>query len=226
MKILLFDIDGTLLYTGGSGKIAFERVFSEFFGVEHVWGNLIPDGKTDPCIVQELAQAALKRSLNGEECGRLERQYLIYCEEELLRAPNFRLVPGVEVVLQHLSQKKDCLLGLATGNFEEAGWSKLERGGIRQYFQFGGFGSDSSDRLELTQIGLKRGKSLLKAGEKLEEVYLIGDTEHDLAVGKKIGAKTIAIATTEEKMKRLKPLQPDYLFKDFTPASQWIEIFS
>jgi len=136
MKLILFDIDGTLLLTGGAGMIAFERAFAELFGLAEVWGDLKPDGKTDPAIIDEITLRVMSRELTPEEYGNLCRRYHEHFRLEILNAKAFRLMPGVEDVLARLAKRADVRLGVATGNFEEAAWLKLERGGLRQYFSF------------------------------------------------------------------------------------------
>src|SRR3989338_1935415 len=175
-KILLFDIDGTLLLTGGVGKIAFEKAFDELFGIPDAWGDTIPDGKTDPIIIGEIVAKTLGRPLSQIEYSRLAERYLRYFRNEIRDAPNFRLMPGVSALLNSLSKTENVSLGIATGNLEEAAWLKLERGGIRHFFPFGGFGSDSNERSEIIQIAIKHGEKTLGRKFDAKEIYIIGDT--------------------------------------------------
>lgn len=194
-KMLLFDIDGTLLYTGGAGRTAFERAFEELFGVPDAWGNTNPDGKTDPWIIDEIAGRVLGRSLQAAEYGELVRRYLLYFRSEIKTSPRFRLMPGVPALLQALSASEEFMIGIATGNFEESAWSKLEQGGIRDYFRFGGFASDSGDRPEILKAAIERGRRLHNADPGPEEIFVIGDTERDIQAAKAIGVRVIAVAT-------------------------------
>jgi len=214
-KILIFDVDGTLLLTGGAGRIAFEKAFEELFGVREVWGNLIPDGKTDPAIIDEIAKKSLNRRLDSGEYAALCEHYLSYFESELVGTERFHLMPGVYRLIESLSKDRVMHLGIATGNFEDAAWKKLEKGRLRSFFSFGGFGSDSRERFRLTQIALKRGKQLLKESVPDHQVYVIGDTVHDVTVGKRLGVRTIGIATGRTSWDELGAYKPDHLLPGF-----------
>ena len=133
-KLLLFDIDGTLLLTGGAGKVAFEEAFEELFEVPNAWRNLDPHGKTDPAIFDEVATRELGRLLTPGEFDLLMERYEDIFEERIHESPRFELMPGVVEILEHLSRDPEIFLALGTGNFERAGRMKLSRGGIEHYF--------------------------------------------------------------------------------------------
>ena len=192
-KILLFDIDGTLLLTGGAGKIAFEKAFHELFGIANSWGETNPHGKTDPMIFEEIALRVLKRPVSRDENSMLVERYLYHFRKEIKRSPNFRLMPGIPSLLQTLSKEKNLILGIATGNLEEAGWLKLERGGLRDFFPFGGFGSDSSERSKIILTAIKRAEKTSGQKANLDQVYIIGDTHYDVRAAKKVGLKSIGV---------------------------------
>lgn len=223
-KILLFDIDGTLLLTGGAGKIAFEKAVEELFGFKNSWGNLIPDGKTDPMIIEEvitpLKGSPLSQSEYEELCGR----YHDHFEIEVARVEKFRVMPGIVELLNHLSENPSLALGIATGNFRKAADMKLRRGGIEHFFSFGGFACDSADRRELTKIGYERGKTFCGENIASSNVVVIGDTVHDIRAGKSIGAKTVAVCTGSTLPETLQTLEPDYLFQDLSDTRSFLSI--
>lgn len=221
-KILLFDIDGTLLLTGGVGKIAFEQAFEELFQIPNAWGNVIPDGKTDPLIIEEIAAQTLKRKLKTKEHEILCERYTAYFRREIKNAPNFRLMPGVSTLLETLSKRSDVLLGIATGNLEEAGWLKLERGRIRHYFQFGGFGSDSHVRAEIIKKALERAEKTLKTAVPRESVFVIGDTEHDIRAAQKLGLQSIGVATGNFDRNDLHSSKPTHLLENLTDLDRFL----
>jgi phosphoglycolate phosphatase len=223
MKIILFDIDCTLLHTGGSGRIAFEKTFKDLYGIEDVWQDLVPDGKTDPAIVEELIARIFKRPPTTDELFKVSKSYQEHFEREIKNPPNFRLMPGVSEMLQTLSSK-NLLLGVATGNYETAAWAKLECGGLRKFFQFGGFGSDSHDRMELTRLAVERGRKI--AGKEIpdEAVFLLGDTPHDIRAGKAAGAITIGVATGRTSVQEFKLCGADYAVEDFRNADRLLTI--
>ncbi len=223
-KILLFDIDGTLLLTGGVGADAFNIVFKEMFGIDDAWGSCIPDGKTDPIIIEEVAQASLGRKLNDSEYEKLCVRYLEIFDRDILKAERFRLMPGVPGLLEQLSRDRKLALGVATGNFERAAWSKLERGGIRHHFGFGGFASDSALRPELTRTALLRGHEAI--GKELDpgQVFVIGDTIWDIHAGKHIGSRTVGIATGRYSVGEFKAAGADFAFPDLTDLAGFLKM--
>ena len=224
-KILLFDIDGTLLLTGGAGRVAFEEAFLEIFGIQNIWGDLIPDGKTDPAIVEELSEKSLGRPLRKNEYDSLLKRYLIRFRVEIQRSQRFRLMPGVPELLKRLAGKDNVLVGLATGNFEEPAWLKLERGGIRNFFSFGGFGSDSHIRSEILRIAVARAEQILREKAELARTYVIGDTDHDVRAAKKLGLKSIVVTTGSMKAEVFSGAnEPTYLLRDLSDQEAFLKL--
>jgi len=225
MKMILFDIDGTLLLTGGVGGDAFDRAFEEIFGIPEIWGNTQPHGKTDPMIIEEIVKRALDRKLTRKEYRLLCESYIAHFSHLIKKAPRFRLMPGILKLLPLLkARKKDFLLGLATGNFESASWMKLQRGNIHRYFQFGGFGSDSHNRTALTRMAIKRGKAIAGHRFKKKDIFIIGDTEKDIRVAKEIGVPVIAVATGGHTRQELKRYKPDFLLNNLTAIRKFFAI--
>lgn len=214
--MLLFDIDGTLLYTGGAGRTAFEKAFEELFGITESWGNTRPDGKTDPLIIDEIARRVLGRPLEAREYEELVRRYLAYFRSEIKTSPRFRVMPGVPALLRALSSSDEFLVGVATGNFEDSAWSKLEQGGIRGHFSFGGFASDSGHRPEILQAAIDRGRRIHGADFSPEEIFVIGDTERDIQAARAVGIRAIAVATGRMKREDFAPHQPDHVLADLS----------
>jgi phosphoglycolate phosphatase len=224
MKLLLFDIDGTLLHTGGAGRIAFEIAFEELFGIVDSWADLVPDGKTDPVIIEEITQRCLGRNLSQKEYDALCTRYHFHFRREVMIIPKYRLMPGVAELLETLEKNQKWFLGIATGNFQEAAWAKLERGKIHHYFKFGGFACDSRNRTELTQAAIARGEKVL--GEKINpnEILLIGDTPLDIAVGKNLKIKTVGVATGRTSVKDFELIGADYAFQDLSNTQAFIDL--
>lgn len=226
VKMLLFDIDGTLLHTGGAGSRALEKAFEDLFGIEGAWKGIIPDGKTDPMIIQEMALGSLGRFLEGTEYEKVVCSYEKYFETEIRTAASFRLMPGIPGLFKKLLSLEGFLLGVATGNFEAPAWGKLERGGLRGCFSFGGFGSDSHDRTELTSRAVRRGELL--AGRKFlaSEVVVIGDTPFDVRAGKNLGFKTVAVATGHTAGPAWEEHAPDFVLSDFSDTGAAVDLLS
>ncbi len=206
MKLVLFDIDGTLLLTGGAGSRALRRALYRVFGLANGMNSIRPDGKTDPQIVQE----ALRR--HGKEQGVIVpsffRTYLEFLEGEIRVSPNFVVLPGVRRLVSRLDHDKRFSVGLATGNIEEGARLKLKRAGLSSFFSFGAFGSDAEDRTRLIRIAIHRGLEKISPAD-LEAVFVIGDTPRDIIHGREAKAKTIAVATGSYSLDTLRSYGPD-----------------
>ncbi|MFO1462750.1 MAG: HAD family hydrolase [bacterium] len=225
-KLILFDIDGTLLMTGGAGKEAFNRVFAEHYGIAGAWRDIHPDGRTDPSLIVELFEKNLGRRPVPEEMQRVSSAYAEAFEEALPRSERFRLLPGVVALLNFLSEREIGLLGLATGNFESTAGQKLRHAGLHGYFRFGGYGSDHVQRVELTRIAVERGRALLGGGWlPNEEIILVGDTLHDIECGRRLGLTTVAVATGSTPRAALEAARPDFVLDSFTPLEEVALVF-
>lgn len=225
MKLILFDIDGTLLYTGGSGRIAFEKAFEELYGVKDVWQDLVPDGKTDPVIIEEIVSRALGRSLTEREEKVLADRYHKHFEIEIQNPPRFEVLPGVPELLEILSRRPDVMLGIVTGNFEQAAWAKLRRAALHSFFRFGGFASDHGNRAELTRIGIERGRKLLGDHSGKVQIFVIGDTPHDVRAGKSSGAAVIGVATGRTGVQEFyEKHKADYALENLSDSARFLKI--
>lgn len=199
--IALFDIDGTLLQAGGAGRRAVELALSEV--LEELEAELEEEvslhsvefaGRTDPWIVR----AALTHYGVMADDGLVHeviRRYVAHLPGELERADAFEVLPGVLSLLSELSGRDDLVVGLGTGNTQTAAYAKLARGGLDSFFAFGGFGSDHSERPEVLRTALHRGLEETGAEREDARVVVIGDTPHDVAAARAIGAHCVAVST-------------------------------
>src|SRR5471032_2412354 len=142
-KLLLFDLDWTLIYTGGAGVRALNIAFEKLFRIPQAMKQVSPDGKTDPAICREMIRVHLGRPPEDGEIEKLCRGYLDRLAQEIPEGPGYRILPGIPELLQILSARTDLLMGLGTGNLEEGARIKLARADLMKYFKFGGFGSDA-----------------------------------------------------------------------------------
>jgi len=225
-KVLLFDIDATLLLSGNAGGRALNRVFLDLYGIPGAFDHIRPHGKTDPMIFREIFETRKPDLPPDPEMGKVTERYLGYLKEELQDSPKFRVMPGVKPLLEALSRVPSLVLGLATGNLEPAAWLKLGRGGLDPYFRFGGFGSDAEDRTELVRIAMERAGSHLKRQVPGEDIYVIGDTPRDIRCGKEAGARTVAVATGKNGVEELSRHGPDHVFEDFSNVQDAVDFFS
>jgi len=224
-KVLLFDIDATLLLSGNAGGRALNRLFLELYGIPAAFDPIHPDGKTDPMIFREIFRTWKPRMDPEPEMGRVAERYLAYLEQELRDSPGFRLMPGVKPLLEALSGEPSLALGLATGNLEPAARLKLGRGGLDPYFRFGGFGSDAEERTRLVRVAMERAGEHLGAPVPARDIYVIGDTPRDILCGKEAGARTVAVATGKSSARELASHGPDHVFQDFSDVREALTFF-
>ncbi len=210
----LFDLDGTLVLTGGAGLRAFDRAFREIFGSDGKIISVNPAGMTDPAILDAVCRGFLNRGPTAEEGERVFAKYLDYLREEIDKTDRFEVMPGVKSLLEILDQNDRCFLGLGTGNLQEGARIKLEYPDLWRYFRFGGFGSDATDRTRLLEKAFEEGRRLLPPGEDFETVYVIGDTPRDITAGRAIGARTIGVATGPYSMEVLDASGADRVYPD------------
>jgi phosphoglycolate phosphatase-like HAD superfamily hydrolase len=225
MKLILFDVDGTILLSGGAAIRAINRVFKKTYIIENAMDGIKPDGMTDLLILRDMFNKGLKRDFLPEEAEEIFKDYILFLEEEMTNSEGFKIMPGISELLEVLSKRKDLALGIATGNVEKGAWIKLKHSKLDSYFKFGGFGSDSENREQLIRIAIERGQTLFNEGREFEEVFVIGDTPFDITHGKAAGAKTIAVATGSYSVEDLEKYNPDYLFESFLDLKKVLEIF-
>jgi phosphoglycolate phosphatase-like HAD superfamily hydrolase len=209
--VLLFDIDGTLITTGGVGRKAIERAFRERYGRDDA--TRFPfDGMTDRLIAR-LGLQALGVATTDEAIAELLEFYVELLAEEVQRADasRYRLHAGIAEALAR-AEALGCGIGLGTGNVREGARIKLERLGVHERFAFGGFGSDSEDRTELIRRGAERGATHL--GVPLAEcrVVVIGDTPKDVAAAQGIGAESIGVGTGSYRAESLRECGATHAF--------------
>ncbi len=197
MKLVLFDIDGTILWTDGAGRRAIQHALVEVFGARGPEDHRF-DGKTDPQIVREMMRVEGHEDAHIDE--HMERLFAMYVERlrDELRNPQHppKLFPGVKVLLDTLAERQDVLLGLLTGNLVEGARAKLESVGVDpDIFVIGAFGSDHELRPELPAIARRRAAELLDVEVDGRDIVVIGDTPADMTCGQSVGAKPIGVAT-------------------------------
>ena len=210
IRAVLFDIDGTLLVTGGAGGAAWQRAFEELYGVEANVAERTDAGMTDPQIAEIVFREAIGREARPEERARAMAGYLRHLPDTVRESSGYRLMPGVEEPLDRLIDQ-GLLLGLVTGNVEAAAHIKLSRAGLNRFFSFGGYGSDSADRTEVTEAGLRRGE-LVSGGELHEGACIaVGDTPRDIAAGHGAGIEVVGVATGSYSIDQLAAAAADYV---------------
>jgi phosphoglycolate phosphatase len=221
-KLLLFDVDGTLVLTGGAGERAMNRAFAELFGVARGFEGIPMAGRTDPIIVSEaLARAGIDAADAG--VARFSERYFARLAEELeLPGPRKGLMPGVRRLLDVLEARPDVFLALLTGNYAEAARIKLGHFDLWRYFACGAFGEDAAERAQLVDVALRRCQARGSPEVAPGDVFVVGDTPLDVACAKANGVRAIAVATGPYGAAQLRESAADVVFEDLSETAAFL----
>ncbi|HEU4462489.1 MAG TPA: HAD family hydrolase [Solirubrobacterales bacterium] len=215
IEAVLFDIDGTLLVTGGAGAVAWQRAFREMHGIEANIDEHTRAGMTDPEIAAIIFREVIGREGTVAERGEAIAGYLSHLQRAVDESEGYRVMPGIEELLPRLAGS-GVLLGIVTGNIEAAAQIKLARGDLNRYFSFGGYGSDSSDRTELTAKAIERGGKVAGKALDLAATIAVGDTPRDVKAGHGAGIKVVGVATGNYSLAELEEAEADWAIEDVT----------
>ncbi|HEY7949512.1 MAG TPA: HAD hydrolase-like protein [Solirubrobacterales bacterium] len=215
VRAVLFDIDGTLLVTGGAGGVAWRRAFEELHGVDVDVAEHTDAGMTDPEIAAIVFREVIGREGSQEERSKAIGCYLKHLPATVAESGGYRVMPGIEELLDRLIDD-GLLLGLVTGNIEAAAHIKLARAHLNRFFSFGGYGSDSADRTELTKAALARG-ALVSGGTLADGACVaVGDTPRDVKAGHGAGIKVVGVATGNYSVDELEQADADWAIPQVT----------
>jgi phosphoglycolate phosphatase len=194
-KLILFDIDGTLVLTGGAGVRALSRAFTDVFGVIDALNGFAVAGRTDAWILGEIA-ARHGLAWNAATSNRFHDTYIGHLKEEIRRpGPRKGVMPGIRALLDALAARDDVILGLLTGNVEAGARVKLEYFDLWRYFRCGAFGDGALERNPLLRAALDRVEACGGPRIPPQDVVVVGDTPHDVAVAAAGGSRAVAVAT-------------------------------
>jgi phosphoglycolate phosphatase len=220
-RLLLFDIDGTLVNTGGAGVEALKSIVHNRFGGKDDLRDIEIAGKTDRAIIRDI--------LRKYQVEPTEENIASFAEEYIHRLPlslsrsRGRILPGIQPLLERLKPQPNIVLALLTGNLQQGARLKLQHYGLWDFFEFGAFADDHHDRNELGAFARERAQR--KHGHDFDaaDIDVIGDTNHDIACGNAFGARTIAVATGSWSRERLQACAPDFLFDDLADTDEVIK---
>lgn len=221
-RLLLFDIDGTLITSGGAGEAALKDAMLSRFGVQEDLDGIILAGATDLRIARELLEKHGIPVSPGNVSALIDA-YIGHLSERIGRHDG-RLLPGIIPLLNILSEREDAVLALLTGNVSRGAEIKLTHYGVWDFFEFGAFADDHHDRNELGKFARERARE--RHGEEFppSRIYVIGDTPKDIECGRAIGACTVAIATGHYSPAELKAHRPDFLFEDLSDSVRVVSL--
>ena len=220
MHIILFDIDGTLVHTGGAGKAALQDALSVEFQVDAA--HEVPvHGHTDRGIARSLFRAhGLDDS--QEHWDRFRTAYLRVLPDHLPRCTG-RVLPGVTELLDLLSERDDVAVGLLTGNVQEGARIKLGYYGLMHHFRFGGFGDVHYERNDVAREALEVVRAFSNGRAAPERIWVIGDTPLDVSCARHIGARCVAVVTGNHTLEELTAAEPDLLLSDLSDPTSLLE---
>ena len=220
MIVCLFDIDGTLLASGGAGKAALESAFTEVFGIT-LRAQVPYSGRTDRAIARDLLQQhGIEHT--PEHWQRLQDGYLARLPDSLNRHHG-RVLPGVLALLHSLKQRPDVALGLLTGNIRAGARVKLGHYGLFEHFAFGGFGDLHFDRDDVAREALAETHTHVGPHVTPERIWVIGDTPLDVQCARAIGAKVLGVATGIHTFEQLQDANADITLRDLADPSSFLE---
>jgi phosphoglycolate phosphatase len=193
-RILLFDIDGTLVTTGGAGAVAWKRAFDELYGIPADIGEFTDAGMTDPDVGAKTFEAVLHREPTPRELAQLIQRRLEHLPEAIAGSEGYRVLPGVPERLRQLSRDGH-LLGLITGNGDGAAFVKLTRGDLSRWFSFGAYATAGVDRAGIVRRAVERGEAMLGCDVPNQDIFVIGDTPLDISAAHAVDCAAIGVAT-------------------------------
>jgi phosphoglycolate phosphatase len=191
--VVLFDIDETLVHTGGSGGRSWKMAFEDLYGIPADIGAHTSAGETDPQVARATFKGVLHREPTTDELGHLYARYLMHLADDIVVSEGYRVLPGAEQTLVRLGGA-GVILGIVSGAMEGAARTKLIPANLNRYFLFGSYGSDSPDRAELTTIAFDKA-ARLHDDLTPAQVSVIGDTPHDLDAAHAAGAVAVGVAS-------------------------------
>ena len=207
---ILFDIDGTLITTGGAGATSWRWAFDELYGVPADIGAFTDAGMTDPEVGRLTFLNVVGHEPSDQELAAVMAKRLAYLPRAVAESKGYRVLDGVEELLPRLADE-GFLLGLTTGGVEAAAHIKLARANLSHYFPFGGYGSDSTDRTELTKKAIERAGTILGRSLDPSLVLVVGDTPLDIAAAHGAAAVAVGVASGHLGQEELRAAGADYV---------------
>ncbi|MGN6373252.1 MAG: HAD family hydrolase [Solirubrobacteraceae bacterium] len=221
-ELVLFDIDGTLVDTGGAGARAWEWAFERFFtnpGVDI--GKYSKSGMTDPVIARHVFGEVMQHDPQDGELAQLMSGYMAVVPDFVAASEGYTVLDGVPELLTRLT-REGILLGITSGGLEPAAHAKLGRGQLNRFFLLGGYGSDSEDRVELTRIAIERGERRLRRSIDPDKIAVVGDTPLDVEAAEGVGVVSVAVASGRYTVEQLREAGADHVLstlRDPFPAA-------
>lgn len=226
-RLVLFDIDGTLILTGSAGIRAMNRACEDMVGHAAALTGIPVAGRTDWIILDDVARKHGK-ALDNALLDELRQRYVIHLREEIERPGTGRkgVLPGIRELLDALEPRPEVALGLLTGNFIEGARIKLGHFDLWKYFHCGAFGDDAADRNALVPIAVQRARELGVADVEPREVVVVGDTPYDIACALAVGATAVGVATGSHSVDSLRASGAEIVFPDLGDTRAFLDLLA
>ncbi len=230
MKLVLFDIDRTLILSNGVGRRAMARTLDHILGASHGLDGVRMDGMTDPLIFRAAMEAM---GYGPAEIDALLPEVIRHYPGELARelapttpGPKPELIPGAREVLERLTARDDVVIGLLTGNVEPGAWLKLHACGLDRFFTFGAFGNEGPERDKLPAVAVE--KAWEETGHRFagHEIVIVGDTPHDVTCGRHVGAVAVGVATGLYAAEELRAAGADAVLENWLNADHAVQVLT
>ena len=217
-KLILWDIDGTLMHCGADGTKALNETFRRLYGIQDAFTKAGIGHAMDSVILDRILS---NNKLDTGELDRIKTHYVKILKEILDENENKRILPGVRELLERLRNSDSCYSALLTSNLKSGAETKLQSVGLHDYFTLGGFGDAYGEKWDAAEAGIRDAEKHYNVKFHKEDIYIIGDSIYDIQCAKKIGVVSIGVATGFASYETLKEQNPDFLYEDL---SQWEEI--
>ncbi|MBI4062849.1 MAG: HAD hydrolase-like protein [Elusimicrobia bacterium] len=222
-KLLLFDLDGTLISTGGAGKRAIENMFLERYGIKNALQGIEGRGRTDPAIFVDVLRQKIGREPDSGELEKLIEVYPNFLRPQVETSSGYKLLGGIQDFLETVAKIPGVYLALGTGNLENGARIKLERSGLNRFFPVGGFSTDSIERPQLIARASVKAEKHYRQKFIKDDIFVIGDTVLDIAAARACGFKSAAVGCGMAGKEELLKAKPDFYFEDYSNPREWIK---
>jgi len=208
--VVLFDIDETLVHTGGSGARSWRYAFDRAYGIPADIGEHSSAGETDPEVGEKTFRGVLGRDPSKEEMARIYSLYLLHLSDDIWTSPGYRVLDGAVETLHRLSEA-GVVLGIVSGAMEGAARTKLTPANLNRFFVFGGYGSDTRDRPKLIRVAIDRASELRDEPLGANDVLVVGDTPRDVEASHAAGVPCVGVASGKYSVEQLRDARAEHV---------------
>ena len=220
-KLVLWDIDGTLLYCGSDGTRALNKTFNDLYDIDNAFESASIGRALDSVIIDKIIESSNITNPNRQE---IEEKYIENLEVILSRSDEKRILPGAHEIVSHITNSKHIFNSILTSNLKKGAMVKLKSVGLDKFFWTGGFGDHSGEKWDSAQHAIKDAEDFYKTSFLKQNIFIIGDTVYDIECAKRLKLKSIAVSTGWTSYYDLEKAMPDFIFKTLKDYKEIIKI--